>query len=198
MLQAWLVFVAATLLLHLPHGQDAQRPSETLDLTGHWVVNTSMSDALPLLPGEAMSMARAAGIVRTGGRPSRAVKGPDPRLVSAVRSALRSSLQAAAELRITQKGRTVTLRDAENQTIVLVAGGKDQEIELSGIRVTIAATLEEPLFTITREYADGTVVVDSYSTFTAPRQLVAFSTISNKHMSEKPVSMNRVYDPLER
>ena len=71
-------------------------------------------------------------------------------------------------------------------------------IEHGGVRVTIAAAWREPLFTVTREYMDGTMVVDSYSTFTAPRQLVLSSTISNKHMAEPPVSVNRVYDPVER
>lgn len=192
-----LALVAGTFLFYSLVVQD-QRPSEKLDLTGHWVVNPSMSDELPLLPGEAISRARAAGVVRAGGRPSRAVQGPDPRLVTSVRAALRNALQAASELKITQMGRTVTLTDAENQRIVLVANGKEERIDHGGVHVTISAAWEEPLFTVTREYGDGTIVVDSYSTFTAPRQLVTMSTIRNKHMAENPVSVNRVYDPVKR
>lgn len=200
MTYVWLAFVAGTLLVHshTVMGQTPQSPSGKLDLEGRWVLNGAMSDALPLLPGEAMSLARAAGVVRTGGRPSRAVSGPDPRLVTSVRSALRGSLQAASQLTIVLEGRTITLTDAENQTITLIPNGKRQVIEHGGVRVTIAAAWREPLFTVTREYMDGTMVVDSYATFTAPRQLVLTSTINNKHMAEPPVSVNRVYDPVER
>jgi hypothetical protein len=119
-------------------------------------------------------------------------------LVANVRNALRDALTAAATLTIVQSGRTVTLIDAEDRELSIVADGKEKQVEHRGVRLTAAGRWEAPLFTITREYEDGTVIVDSYSTFSDPRQLVTISTISNRHMTEKPVIINRVYDPLER
>ncbi len=197
MTHPWLAIVTGTLLLSSAT-QDPHRPSDKLDLAGHWAVNAGMSDPLPLLPGEAMSIARAAGVVRTGARPSRAASGPDARLVSTVRSALRKSLRAMSELRIAQRGSTVIFTDADDQSLALVPGAREQALQHQELRVVVAATWEAPLFTVTREYADGTIVTDSYSSFTAPRQLVAISTISNRHMAEKPVVINRVYDSLDR
>lgn len=198
MRQSCLTLCACALMLDAVSGQLPQRPSEQLDLTGHWTLNASMSDVLPLLPGESMTMARAAGVVAAAGRRSRAPGGPDPGLVVTVRNALRTALQAAAQLRIVQKGRTLTLVDGEDRELSVVADGKQQQREHGGLRMLLAARWEAPLFTVTREYEDGTVIVDSYSTFTDPRQLVAVSTISNRHMTEKAVIINRVYDPLER
>jgi hypothetical protein len=198
MTHSWLALAAGTLLLHAPLLQEPQRPSEKLDLAGHWVMNAAMSDALPLLPGEALSVARAAGVVRTGSSPSRPGNGPDPRLITSVRHVLRKALHAATSLKIAQRGRTLTLVDADNRTLSLVADGREQEVEQGGLWMTVAASWQAPLFTVRREFADGTVVTDSYSTFVEPRQLVAISTISNRHMAEKPVIINRVYDPLER
>ena len=198
MTQAWLSICACALLLHAVPVQLPQRPSEQLDLAGHWTLNEAMSDGLPLLPGESMTLARAAGVVPAAGRRNRATAGPDPGLVATVRNALRDALQAAAKLKIVQNGRTVTLIDAEDRELSIVADGREKQLEHRGMRLTAAGRWEAPLFTVKREYEDGTVIVDSYSTFSNPRQLVATSTISNRHMTEKPVIINRVYDPLER
>jgi len=198
MTHSCLTLCACALMLHTVSGQLPQRPSEQLDLTGHWTLNASMSDVLPLLPGESMTMARAAGVVPAAGRRSRVSGGPDPGLVATVRNALRSALHAAAKLKIVQSGRTLTFIDADDSELSIVADGKEKQLELAGLRMTLAARWEAPLFTVTREYEDGTVIIDSYSTFSDPRQLVATSTISNRHMTEKPVIINRVYDPLER
>jgi hypothetical protein len=186
-------------VLHAAAAQLPQRPSERLDVAGHWALNEKMSDALPLLPGEAMTRARAAGVVPSAmGRRKRIGGGPDPALVANVRNALRDALTAAATLTIVQSGRTVTLIDAEDRELSIVTDGKEKQVEHRGVRVTAAGRWEAPLFTIRREYEDGTIIVDSYSTFSDPRQLVTISTISNRHMTEKPVIINRVYDPLER
>jgi hypothetical protein len=185
-------------MLHPAAGQQPQRPTEQLDLSGYWKLNESMSDALPLLRGESMTLARAAGVVPAAGKRTRVSGGPDPGQVAMVRNALRRALQASARLRIVQSGGTVTLIDAEERELSIVADGKAKRLEHGGVRLTLAARWEAPLLTVTREYEDGTVIVDSYSTFSDPRQLVATSTISNRHMTEKPVIINRVYDPLER
>ena len=198
MTQICLSFCACTLLLPVVSVQLPQPPSGHLELAGHWTLNETMSDALPLLPGESMTLARAAGVVPAAGRRTRVSGGPDPGLVATVRNALRSGLHAAAKLKIVQAGRMVTLIDAEDRELSVVADGKQKQVEHRGVRLTAAARWESPLFTVTREYEDGTVVIDSYSTFSDPRQLVATSTISNRHMTEKPVIINRVYDPLER
>src|SRR5687768_8145250 len=63
MTHSCLALCACALMLHTVSGQLPQRPSEQLDLTGHWTLNPSMSDVLPLLPGESMTMARASGVV---------------------------------------------------------------------------------------------------------------------------------------
>ena len=199
MTQTCLLMWACALMLPAAAGQQPQRPAEQLDLSGHWKLNESMSDALPLLPGESMMLARASGVVPSAtGRRNRIGGGPDPALVANVRNALRDALHAAVTLKIVQNGRTFTLVDAEDRELSIVADGKEKQVEHRGVRLTAAGRWEAPLFTITREYEDGTVIVDSYSTFSDPRQLVATSTISNRHMTEKPVIINRVYDPLER
>jgi len=189
---------ACTLLLHALTSQQPQHPSERGDLTGHWTLNESMSDALPPLPGESMTLARAAGVVPAAGRHSRVSGGADPALVVTVRNSLRAGLYAAARLKIVQTGRTLTLVDADERELSVVADGKEKRLDHGGVRLTLAARWEAPLFTVTREYEDGTMIVDCYTTFSEPRQLVATSTISNRHMAEKPVIINRVYDPLER
>ena len=71
-------------------GAQDQRPSEKLDVAGDWQVIESLSDELPLLPGEAMALARAAGSVRTG-TAGRGFRGPDPQRVARVRTALRTT-----------------------------------------------------------------------------------------------------------
>lgn len=198
MTQICLALCACAVLLSAAPVQQPQRPSEQLDLAGHWTLNEAMSDGLPLLPGESMTLARAAGVVPAAGRRSRVTAGADPGLVASIRNALRDALQAAAKLKIVQNGSTLTLIDAEDRELSIVADGREKQLEHRGIRLTAAGRWDAPLFTIRRQYEDGTVVIDSYSTFSDPRQLVATSTISNRHMTEKPVIINRVYDPLER
>ena len=197
MTQLCLPLCACALVLQSLSVQLPQRPSEQLELAGHWTLNESMSDALPLLPGESMTLARAAGVVPAGRR-TRIAGGPDPGVIATVRNALRAALHAAATLKIVQAGRTVTLIDAEDRELSVVADGKQKRFEHRGVRLIAAARWAAPLLTVTREYEDGTVIIDTYSTFSDPRQLVATSTISNRHMTEKPVIINRVYDPLER
>ena len=198
MTQLCLPLCVCAMMLHFVAVQLPHRPSEQLALAGHWRLNEAMSDALPLLPGESMTLARAAGVVPAAGRRSRMTAGPDPGLVAAVRNALRAALHAAATLKIAQNGRTLTLIDGEERELSILADGKEKQLEHRGIRLTAAGRWDAPLFTVRREYEDGTVIVDSYSTFSDPRQLVATSTISNRHMAEKPVIINRVYDPIER
>ena len=199
MTQLCLSLYACAMVLSSVPVQLPQRPSERPDLAGHWTLNEKMSDALPLLPGESMTLARGSGVVPSAtGRRKRIGGGPDPALVANVRNALREALHAAATLKILQNGRIVTLIDAEDRELSILADGKEKQVEHRGVRLTAAGRWEAPLFTIRREFEDGTVIVDSYSTFSDPRQLVATSTISNRHMTEKPVIINRVYDPLER
>ena len=198
MTQLCLPLCVCALMLHFVPSQLPQRPPEQLDLAGNWTLNAAMSDALPLLPGESMTLARAAGVVPAAGRRSRVSGGPDPALVVTVRNSLRAGLYAAARLKIVQTGRTWSLVDADERELSVVADGKEKRLDHGGVRLTLAARWEAPLFIVTREYEDGTMIVDSYTTFSEPRQLVATSTISNRHMAEKPVIINRVYDPLER
>ena len=42
-----------------------QAASNHLDFAGVWQLNQELSDAVPLLPGEAMAQARASGAIRT-------------------------------------------------------------------------------------------------------------------------------------
>jgi hypothetical protein len=178
-------------------GARDQRPSDKLDLAGDWQVIESLSDELPLLPGESMALARAAGTVRTG-RPVRGFRGPDPQRVASVRTALRTALQASARLTIVRNGETLTLRDADGRVRPVVPDGQEVSLEADGLRFTLVARWKAPLLTVEREFEDGTTVSDSYATFTDPRQLVATSTIQNSRMDEKPVTLTRVYAPVDR
>ncbi len=179
---------------HCGLGAQDQRPSDKLDVAGDWQVIESLSDQLPLLPGEAMALARAAGMVRTG-RPAR---GPDPQQVARVRTALRTALQASARLTIVRNGETLTLRDADGRVLPVVPDGQAVSLEADGLRFTLVARWKAPLLTVEREFEDGTTLSDSYATFTDPRQLVATSTIENSRMDEKPVTLTRVYAPVDR
>lgn len=182
---------------HCGLGAQDQRPSDKLDVAGDWQVIESLSDELPLLPGEAMAHARAAGTVRTG-RPARGARGPDPQQVARVRTALRTALQASARLTIVRNGETLTLRDADGRVLPVVPDGQAVSLEADGLRFTLVARWKTPLLTVEREFEDGTTLSDSYATFTDPRQLVATSTIENSRMDEKPVTLTRVYAPVDR
>lgn len=178
-------------------GAQDQRPSEKLDVAGDWQVIESLSDELPLLPGEAMALARAAGSVRTG-TAGRGFRGPDPQRVARVRTALRTALQASSRLTIVRNGETLTLKDADGRVLPVVPNGREVNLEADGLRFTLVARWTTPLLTVEREFEDGTTVSDNYATFTDPRQLVATSTIQNSLMDEKPVTLTRVYAPVDR
>ena len=193
---AWYAVLAWGFCACSPGAQD-QRPSQKLDVAGEWQVIESLSDQLPLLPGEAMALARAAGTVRTG-RPARGFRGPDPQRVARVRTALRTALQASSRLTIVSDGETLMLRDADGRVLPVVPDGQEVSLEADGLRFTLVARWKTPLLTIELKFEDGTVVSDSYATFTDPRQLVATSTIQNRRMDEKPVTLTRVYAPIDR
>jgi hypothetical protein len=174
--------------------QHLQHPSEQLDLAGEWQVNESLSDEVPLLPGEAMALARAEGLVRTGTRKARSVHGPDPLGVTKVRNVLRTTIHAAARLKIVQTGGTVAVTDAEGRTMLLIPDGRETRLEQDGVRFTLVARWKAPLLTIEREYEDGTTMSESFASFDQPRQLVATTTIHNGRMAGDPMTLTRVYE----
>jgi hypothetical protein len=171
--------------------QNPQRPSDQLDLRGEWELNESLSDEIPLLPGEALALARASGALRTGKRVVRS--GPDPRRLSAVRQALRGEL-AAERLKIAHAAPAVTLTYGDGGALSIVADGRKAALEREGVRFTMVAHWSPPLLTIDREYEDGTVLSETFATFDGPRQLVATSTIQNSRTQEGPITFRRVFE----
>jgi hypothetical protein len=188
---AWLLCVCGA------SGQE-QRPSERLDFAGEWRIVESLSDAVPLLPGEGMALARASGTVRTGPKATRAVRGPDLDVAARVRTVLRGALQAATRLTIQQSGRTLVVTDAVGRDTSIVADGREVRLEKDGVPFTLKARWKSPLLVVERRFEDGTTISDSYATFTDPRQLVATSTIHNSRMDERPVTLTRVYESVAR
>lgn len=172
--------------------QDPQRPSEQLDLRGDWQLNESLSDDLPLLPGEALAIARASGAVRTGKRVVRS-GGPDPRRLSGVRQVLRGEL-AAARLKVAHAWPAVTLTYDDGGALSIVADGRKTALERDGVRFTMVAQWTPPLLTIDREYEDGTVLSETLASFDGPRQLVATTTIQNSRTQEGPITFRRVFE----
>jgi hypothetical protein len=195
MMHVCVAFLAVTIFVHAH--QNSQNPSERLDLAGQWVLNDSLSEDLPLLPGEAMSLARASGVVPAGSAPARATHGPDPAQVTLVRNILRSALRASAQLKIVQNGQVLVFTDAEGRVLPVRPDGRETRHEHGGVRFSLVAHWKAPLLTVRRQYPDGTVLSDSYATFTEPRQLVATSTISNRRMAEQPVTIRRVYNAVQ-
>lgn len=172
--------------------QDPQRPSQRLDLGGHWQLNEALSDAIPLLPGEALAVARASGAVRAGKRVVRS-GGPDPRRLAGVRQVLRGEL-AAERLKIAHAGPAVTLAYVDGGTLSIVADGRKAALERDGVRFTMIAQWAPPLLTIDREYEDGTILSETFASFDGPRQLVATSTIQNSRTQEGPITFRRVFE----
>ena len=79
MARIWFVLVVWMVCAFGVSAQDPQRPSPDLALAGEWHLNGDLSDEVPLLPGEAVALARASGILPAGTRPAGATRGPDPR-----------------------------------------------------------------------------------------------------------------------
>lgn len=194
MARSWFVLLVWVLSAIGLSAQDLQHPSRQLDLAGVWQVNESLSDEVPLLPGEAIALARAAGLVRTGTRRAGSVRGPDPLGATKVRNALRTAIDAAVQLRIAQTGRTVTLTDADGRTLSVVPDGRETRHEQGGVPFTIASHWKAPILTITREYEDGTTMTESFASFAGPRQLVATTTIHNRRIAGESITLRRVYE----
>jgi hypothetical protein len=178
--------------------QDLQRPSEQLNVAGHWQMNASLSDEVPLLPGEALAAARAAGQVRSGKRTARTGSRPDPMLVTKVRNLLRTALRAATHLKIVQAGNGLSLTYADGHTLSFLPDGKETRLDHDGVTFTLVSRWEPPLLIIEREYEDGTTVSEKLASFEDPRQLVATSTIHNKRMEEAPVTFRRVFEVVSQ
>ena len=183
----WLLCAAAV------SAQDPQQPSEQIDLRGEWRLNASLSDDVPLLPGEAMAIARASGAVRTGTRPARASRGPEHRALVSVRQVLRAEL-AASHLKVAHAGRTLTFTFGGADPLAFVADGRKFTLERDGVRFTVRAQWISPLLVIDREYEDGTTVSETFASFDDPRQLVATSTIQNERTQEPPITFTRVFE----
>jgi hypothetical protein len=192
MTRSWSVLLVWLLGVAGPIAQAPQRPSEQLDVSGEWQLNESLSDDLPLLPGEALAVARASGTVRAGTRVARSARGPDPRRLSGVRQVLRSDL-AAEHLKIVRTGGSMTLTYRDGGTLSIVPDGRTIEAERNGIRFTVVAHWVPPLLTIERAYEDGTLLTETFATFDSPRQLVATSTIQNSHTQEA-ITFQRVFE----
>lgn len=173
-------------------GQEA-RPSERREVAGQWVLNDDLSDDLPLLPGEAIAVARASGAVRVQGRPSGG--GADYRRSLRVRAALRQLLEGSERLTLADTGSRVVVTDMSGASLTVPLDGRKLELDDRGVRVEVTARWESPLLVLQRRYEDGTIVEDELVTFTEPRQLVSTTTIHNGRTGEPPVVMRRVYDP---
>lgn len=194
MTRAWSVPLLVWLLpLAAASAQTPQRPSNEFALAGDWQLNEALSDDLPLLPGEAIAVARADGVLPAGTRVARSTRGPDPRRLSGVRQVLRDDL-AAERLKIVHADGSITLAYRDGGTLSIVPGGPRTTVERAGIRFTVAAHWIPPLLTIEREYEDGTMLTESFAVFEGPRQLVATTTIENSRAQAAPVTFQRVFD----
>ena len=177
--------------------QHLQHPSEQLDLAGEWQVNESLSDEVPLLPGEAMALARASGLVRAGMLKTGPVRGPDPLGMTRVRNVLRSAIEAAVRLTIVQKGTALALTGSDGRTLSIVPDGRETRHEVDGVRYTIASHWKAPILTIAREFEDGTMMSETFASFDDPRQLVATTTIHHSRIVGDPITLTRVYEMVE-
>ena len=173
-----------------------QAASNHLDFAGVWQLNQELSDAVPLLPGEAMAQARASGAIRTPADLRRVSGGPDVERAVFVRNRVRDALRAAAQLTVRRRGRTIEMTDSSGRTLNLELDGKPRQIEDDDLRFTVVARWDSPALVVERKFEDGMVVADSYLTFNDPRQLVVTTTISHSRMHENPVVLRRVYDPM--
>ena len=166
--------------------------STSLEVAGHWELNEELSDEVPLLPGEAVAVARASGALGAGAAAARSRV--DRHRAVIVRNALRDAFRASTQLKIVRDGRQLRLTDARGHTLSVVLDGRQQRLERERLRFTVAATWEAPRLTIERQYEDGTIVSDTFLTFRDPRQLVATTTVSHPRRPDQPVVMRRVYD----
>jgi len=174
---------------------EQDRPSDRPDLEGHWQLNASLSDDVPLLPGEALALARASGVLPTRGRVSSG--GPDPFRVTGVRHLLRGEF-GAEQLRIAQENGTLTLAYGDAGPLPVTPDGRKVTLDRSGLRFTVVSQWAPPLLTIERVYEDGTTLRETLATFDDPRQLVATTTILNSRIQPTPVTFQRVFDPDTR
>lgn len=174
-----------------------QPVSERPHLTGVWALNDAMSEDVPLLPGEATSRARGAGVLPAVSLRHRSRTGLDLHETVRVRRALREMFAAARTLAFTRESEHVVMTDASGLALRVVPGGDPIRARQAGMDVELRARWQPPSFVIERHYPDRTIVIEQYTTFTEPRQLVITSTIRNPRIDEPAATLLRVYDLVD-
>lgn len=179
---------------------EAQAPSYPAarpELIGTWELNESLSDDLPLLPGDAVAEARASGRLPSVSLRRRGRKGLDLHQALRVRTAVRDAFDAAARLAVVHTADTFVVTDNRGESLSFVPDGASRATVTAGdVPFDVLARWETAALIVERRYPDGTVLTDRFATFAEPRQLAVTTTVVNPRIDEPAVTVLRVYDPV--